>query len=155
MSEALTKKEIDRYIELGDKIKERIVEVSCILSGIDTSFIRSKVDFNLLSVDSVYAVNDFLENSSLDSELNLCLDYDDGYDIVSFNKNLLYMKDEDLEAIRKDYQEKLRKEKERKEAEERQKKEEAKKSQEEQEYAQYLKLKQKFEHKSEHFSIKR
>jgi len=141
----MTKEEIEQYIELDNKIKNRIVQISHFLKDISGTNISKFVpDFNW-NLDS-YDKEDFIENSNQDEELHLGLDcYDDNNWTCNFNKSLLMLTDEQInEIVDYDRKEKEEKQKRQKEAE-KARREQLKKEAEEKEYEQYLRLKKKFE----------
>lgn len=142
----MTKEEIEQYIELDNKIKNRIVQISHALNGINSTIIRKFVPdirYNIGAYDKA----DFIKNSQQDKELHLCLECDDTDDIweCNFNKSLLTISDEQINEIieydrkqkEEEYKRKLKTEKARQEK--------LKKEVEEKEYEQYLRLKKKFE----------
>lgn len=144
----MTKEEIEQYIDLDNKIKNRIVQISHALQGIDSSSITAitphvKQCFS----NGAYDKEDFIENSNNSPTLFLgmeCYDNDDSW-VCRINKNLLCLTDEQINKIAEydkkkkaeDYKRKLKAEKAR---QEKQKKEIEKK-----EYEEYLRLKKKFE----------
>lgn len=143
----MTKEEIEQYIDLDNKIKSRIVQISHALRWVSGLVIKKFVpDFRYWNLDA-YDKEDFIENSQQDEELHLGLDcYDDEGDWeCKFNKSLLTMTDEQINEIveydRKEKEEKLRHQKEAEKA----RKEKLKEEVEEKEYEQYLRLKKKFE----------
>ena len=88
----MTKKEIELYIELDNKIKNRIVKISHALHCISGIVIRKFVpDFRYWNLDN-YDKEDFIENTQQDEELHLGLDLDfnddDGCE-CNFSKCLL------------------------------------------------------------------
>ena len=143
----MTKEEIEQYIDLDNKIKNRIAQISHALSGISGTIIRKFVpDFRYQNLEK-YDKEDFIENAQQDNELHLGLDcYDDegGWE-CKFNKSLLTMTDAQVNEIveydRKEREEKQRLQKEAESA----RRERLKKEVEEKEYEQYLRLKKKFE----------
>lgn len=141
---------INKYIELDNQIKNRIVQISNALKGVRTESINKFVPSNAKyrsDLDIRYA-NDFLENSECDGYLNLAY-RDDDYCLCEFNfdKELLCIDDATLVKI-KDYDnEKTKEELEKARERERIRQEELKKSAEQKEYQQYLRLKEKFEKK--------
>ena len=144
----MTKEEIEQYIELDNKIKNRIVQISHALQSIDSSSITAitphvKQCFS----NGAYDKEDFIENSNNSPTLFLgmeCYDNDDSW-TCRINKNLLCLTDEQISEI-VDYDRKV-KEEEIKHQKEAEKASQArlKKEAEEKEYEQYLKLKKKFE----------
>lgn len=143
----MTKEEIEQYIDLDNKIKNRIVQIShalhCISSPIISKFVP---DFRYWNFDA-YDKEDFIENSQQDDELHFgleCYDDDDSSE-CHFSKNLLMMTDEQINEIveydRKQKEEAYKRQKEAAKA----RKEKLKKEVEEKEYEQYLRLKKKFE----------
>ena len=143
----MTKEEIEQYIELDNKIKNRIVQISHFLKGIcGTNISKFVPDFRYLKLDS-YDKEDFIENSNQDEELHLGLDCYDDVDnwTCNFNKSLLMLTDEQINEIveydRKKKEENIKRKREAEKA----RKEKLKKEDEEKEYEQYLRLKKKFE----------
>lgn len=146
----ITKQDIDKYIELDKKIKERIVQISDVLIRVSDQAINKFVPSNKKHYsDRICTTDDeFLENSPCDDYINLAY-CDEDRDLCEFNfdKDLLCVSDETLEQI-KEYdairqQEELEKARER----ERIRQEKLKEDVEKQEYQQYLRLKEKFEKK--------
>ena len=139
----MTKEEIEQYIDLDNKIKNRIVQISHALKGIGGAIIRKVVpEFKYWNLED-YDKEDFIENTQQDDELHLgleCYDNDDSW-TCKFNKSLLMLSDEQVNEIveydRKEQEEKQRHQKEAEEARQKQ----AEKA----EYEQYLRLKKKFE----------
>ena len=137
----MTKEEIEQYIDLDNKIKNRVVQISHALQGIDSSSITAitphvKQCFS----NGAYDKEDFIENSNNSPTLFLGMEcYDDNDDswTCRINKNLLCLTDEEINKI-VDYDKK-------KKAEDYKRKLEAEKKVEEKEYEQYLRLKKKFE----------
>ena len=143
----MTKQEIEQYIELDNKIKNRIVQIANALRGVSGLVIQKFVpDFRYWNLDA-YDKEDFIENSQQDKEIHLgleCYDNDDGC-TCNFSKSLLTITDEEIIAIiENDRKEKEEKEKCQKEAE-KAKQALLKKEVEEKEYEEYLRLKKKFE----------
>lgn len=142
---------INKYIELDNQIKNRIVQISNALKGVRTESINAFVPSNAKhrsDLDIRYA-NEFIENSVCDDYLNLAYFIDGDYCLSEFNfdKELLCIDDATLVKI-KDYDdEKTKEELEKARERERIRQEELKKSVEQQEYQQYLRLKEKFEKK--------
>ena len=142
----MTKEEIEQYIDLDDKIKNRIVQISHALKGIKPNVISKFIqDFRFWNIET-YDKEDFIENSRQDKELHLGLDcYDDDCRACHFDKSLLMLSDEQINEIvdydRKVKEEEIKHQKEAEKARQAQMKKEA----EEKEYEQYLKLKKKFE----------
>lgn len=134
----MTKEEIEQYIDLDNKIKNRIVQISNALKGVKCTNVSKFVpNFRYWNLDE-YNKNDFIENTQQDEELHLGLNcYDDVYCICNFDKGLLMLDDEQINEII-DYD---RKKKEAEEA----RLERLKKEVKEKEYEQYLRLKEKFE----------
>ena len=133
----MTKEEIEQYIDLDNKIKNRIVQISHALHGVDSSSITAITPHvkQCFSNDA-YDKEDFIENSNNSPTLFLgmeCYDNDDSW-TCRIDKNLLCLTDEEIIKI-VDYDKKKKK------ARQAQMKKEA----EEKEYEQYLKLKKKFE----------
>lgn len=135
----MTKEEIEQYIDLDNKIKNRIVQISHALNGISGTSIRKFVpDFRYWNLET-YDKEDFIENSSKDKELHLGLEcYDDGSWVCHFDKRILMLSDFQVnEIVEYDSKEK--------EDLQRRREEEDKKQKEKDEYELYLKLKKKFE----------
>ena len=146
----MTKEEIEQYIDLDNKIKNRIVQISHALQGIDSSSITAitphvKQCFS----NGAYDKEDFIENSNNDPTLYLgmeCYNNDDSW-TCRINKNLLCLTDEEINKIAEydkkkkaeDYKRKLKAEKKRQA--------QMKKKVKEKEYEEYLRLKKKFEKK--------
>ena len=141
---------INKYIELDNQIKNRIVQISNVLRGVRTESINAFVPSNAKyrsDLDIRYA-NDFLENSECDGYLNLAY-HDEDYCLCEFNfdKELLCIDDATLVKI-KDYDnEKTQEELEKARERERIRQEKLKIDVEKREYQQYLRLKEKFENK--------
>lgn len=143
----MTKEEIDQYIDLDNRIKNRIVQISHALKGINGTNIKKFVpDFRDRNLDD-YDKEDFIENTQQDEELHLgleCYNNDDSWE-CNFNKKLLMLTDEQVnEIVEYDRKEKEENQKRQKEAEEA-RRERLKKEVEQKEYEQYLRLKKKFE----------
>ncbi len=145
----MTKEEIEQYIDLDNKIKNRIVQIShalhCISGPIISKFVP---DFRYWNLDA-YDREDFLENSQQDKVLHIGLDvYDeDGCCCCTchFDKSLLTMTDEQIGEIVEYDRKKKEEEYKRKLEAEKIRQEKQKKEVEEKEYKQYLRLKKKFE----------
>lgn len=141
---------INKYIELDNQIKNRIVQISNALRGVRDESISKFVPSNVKhrsDLDIKYA-NDFLENSECDGYLNLAY-LDEDYCLCEFNfdKELLCIDDATLVKI-KDYDnEKTQEELEKARERERIRQEKLKIDVEKREYQQYLRLKEKFENK--------
>lgn len=143
----MTKEEIEQYINLDNKIKNRIVQISHALHCINGAVIRKFIpDFRYWNLDN-YDKTDFIENTQQDDELHFgleCYDDDDSSE-CNFNKSLLTMTDEQINEIveydRKKKEEEYKRQKEAEKA----RKEKLEKEVEEKEYEQYLRLKKKFE----------
>ena len=139
----MTKEEIEQYIDLDNKIKNRIIQIShalhCISGPIISKFVP---DFRYWNLDA-YDKEDFIENTQEDKELHLGLDFydEEGSTECNFCKSLLTMTDEKINEI-VEYDRK-------KKEEEYKRQEEAEKARQEKveqkEYEQYLRLKKKFE----------
>lgn len=142
----MTKEEIEQYIDLDNKIKNRIVQISHALHCISGPIISKFVPFNYWNIDA-YDKEDFIENSQQDGELHLGLEcYDeDGSCTCHFNKGLLTMTDEQINEIVEYDRKKKEEEYKRQEEAEKARKEKLEKEVEEKEYEQYLRLKKKFE----------
>ena len=141
----MTKEEIEQYIELDNKIKNRIVQISHALQGVDSSSITAitphvKQWFS----NGAYDKEDFIENSNNYPTLYLGMECYDGW-TCAFDKSLLMLSDEQINEI-VDYDRKVKEEeiKHQKEVE-KARQAQMKKETEEKEYEQYLKLKKKFE----------
>ena len=144
----MTKEEIEQYIDLDNKIKNRIVQISHALQGVDSSSITAitphvKQCFS----NGAYDKEDFIENSNNSPTLFLgmeCYDNDDSW-ICRINKNVLYLTDEQINEI-VDYDRKVKEEKIKLQKKvEKARQARLKKETEEKEYEQYLRLKKKFE----------
>ena len=143
----MTKEEIEQYIELDNKIKNRIVQISHALQGVDSSSITAitphvKQCFS----NGAYDKEDFIENSNNDPTLHLGLQcYDNDRWVCLIDKNVLCLTDAQINEIveydrkkkEEDYKRKLEAEKKRQA--------QMKKKVEEKEYEEYLRLKKKFE----------
>ena len=143
----MTKEEIEQYIDLDNKIKNRIVQISHALQGIDSSSITAitphvKQCFS----NGAYDKEDFIENSNNSPTLFLGMEcYDNDNWVCRIDKYALCLTDEEINKIvdydkkkkAEDYKRKLKAEKARQEK----LKEEIEKN----EYEQYLRLKKKFE----------
>ena len=143
----MTKEEIEQYIDLDNKIKNRIVQLSHTLKDVKGAIISKFVpDFRELKLDA-YDKKYFIQNSKQDKELCLGLDSldNDGSWVCYFDKSLLMMTDKQINEI-VDYDKKV-KEEEIEHQKEAEKARQAliKKEAEEKEYEQYLRLKKKFE----------
>ena len=143
----MTKEEIEQYIELDNKIKNRIVQISHALEGVKPKAVSKFVqDFNFWNLET-HDKEDFIKNTRQDKELHLGLNNydDDGVWLCDFDKSLLMLTDEQINEI-VDYDRKVKEEeiKHQKEAE-KARQAQMKKETEEKEYEQYLKLKKKFE----------
>ena len=144
----MTKEEIEQYIDLDNKIKNRIVQISHALKDVKGAIISKFIqDFRFWNLET-YDKEDFIENSRQDKELHLglyCYDDDDGCWTCHFDKSILMLSDEQINEIvdydRKVKEEEIKHQKEAEKARQAQMKKEA----EEKEYEQYLKLKKKFE----------
>ena len=141
----MTKEEIEQYIDLDNKIKNRIVQISHALQGIDSSSITAitphvKQCFS----NGAYDKEDFIENSNNYPTLYLGMECYDGW-TCAFDKSLLMLSDEQINEI-VDYDRKVKeKEIKLKKKVEKARQARLKKETEEKEYEQYLKLKKKFE----------
>ena len=145
----MTKEEIEQYIDLDNKIKNRIVQISHALQGVDSSSITAitphvKQCFS----NGAYDKEDFIENSNNDPTLYLgteCYDFTDDSWICRINKNVLYLTDEQINEI-VDYDRKVKEEKIKLQKKvEKARQARLEKETEEKEYEQYLRLKKKFE----------
>ena len=145
----MTKEEIEQYIDLDNKIKNRIVQISHTLKDVKGAIISKFVpDFRELKLDA-YGKEDFIQNSKQDKELCLGLDCynNDERWACYFDKNLLTMTDEQINEI-VDYDRKVKEEDYKRKLETKKSRQaRIKKEAEEKEYEQYLKLKKKFEKK--------
>ena len=143
----MTKEEIEQYIDLDNKIKNRIVQISHALEGVKCTNISKFVpDLRELKLDA-YDKEDFIQNSKQDKELCLGLDCynNDGSWVCYFDKSLLMMSDEQISEI-VDYDKKKKAEDYKRKLEaEKASQARMKKEAEEKEYKQYLRLKKKFE----------
>lgn len=143
----MTKEEIDQYIDLDNKIKNRIVQIShalhCISGPIISKFVP---DFRYWNIDA-YDKEDFIENAQEDKELHLGLDCygEEDSTVCHFTKSLLTMTDEQINEIVEYDRKKKEEEYKRQEEAEKARKEKLAKEVEEKEYEQYLRLKKKFE----------
>lgn len=144
----MTKEEIEQYIDLDNKIKNRIVQISHALQGVDSSSITAitphvKQCFS----NGAYDKEDFIENSNNDPTLHLgmeCYDTDDTW-VCRINKYALCLTDEEINKI-VDYDRKKKEEVYKRKLEaEKARQERQKKEIEKKEYEQYLRLKKKFE----------
>ena len=129
----MTKEEIEQYIDLDNKIKNRIVQISHALQGVDSSSITAitphvKQCFS----NGAYDKEDFIENSNNSPTLFLgmeCYDNDDSW-TCRINKNLLCLTDEEINKIAEydkkkkaeDYKRKLKAEKIRQEKQKKERK---------------------------------
>lgn len=142
----MTKEEIEQYIDLDNKIKNRIAQISHALNGISGTVIREFVpDFRYCP--GVYDSTDFIENTQQDDELHLGCYVDDGDDnwVCDFYKSLLLLTDAQINEI-DEYDRKQKEEAyKRQEEAEKARKEKLKEEVEQKEYEQYLRLKKKFE----------
>ena len=144
----MTKEEIEQYIDLDNKIKNRIVQISHALQGVDSSSITAitphvKQCFS----NGAYDKEDFIENSNNSPTLFLgmeCYNNDDSW-VCRIDKNVLCLTDEQINEIIEYDRKKKEEENKRKLESEKAMKEILKKEVEEKEYAQYLRLKKKFE----------
>lgn len=144
----MTKEEIEQYIDLDNKIKNRIVQISHALQGIDSSSITAITpNVKQCFSNGAYDKEDFIENSNNSPTLFLgmeCYNNDDSW-VCRIDKYALCLTDEEINKIAEydkkkkaeDYKRKLKAEKIRQEK--------LKEEIEEKEYEQYLKLKKKFE----------
>lgn len=144
----MTKEEIEQYIDLDNKIKNRIVQISHALHGVRSSSMKTIApNVSQCFYYNAYDKEDFIENSNDDTTLHLGMDcYDNDSDwVCRIDKNVLCLTDEQINEIveydRKETEEEQRRQKEADKA----RQERLKKEVEEKEYAQYLRLKKKFE----------
>lgn len=120
----MTKEEIEQYIDLDNKIKNRIVQISHALQGIDSSSITAitphvKQCFS----NDVYDKEDFIENSNNDPTLQLGMECYDDRLVCRIDKYALCLTDEEINKIAEydkkkkaeDYKRKLKAEKARQE----------------------------------------
>lgn len=143
----MTKEEIEQYIDLDNKIKNRIVQISHALNGISGTVIRKFVpDCRYWNFEE-YGKEDFIKNKQQDEELHLglvCEDDDNSW-ACNFSKSLLTMTDEQINEIveydRKKREEEYKRQKEKETKRQAKLKEEV----EQKEYEQYLRLKKKFD----------
>ena len=144
----MTKEEIEQYIDLDNKIKNRIVQISHALHCVDSSSITAITpNVKQCFSNGAYDKEDFIENSNNDTTLHLgmdCYDNDDNW-VCRIDKNILCLTDAQINEI-VDYDRKVKEEaiKHQKEAE-KAREEKKKKEKENEEYELYLKLKKKFE----------
>ena len=97
----MTMEEIEQYIDLDNRIKNRIVQISHALRYVKGAIISKFVpEFRYWNLDT-YDKEDFIENSQQDGELHLGLEcYDeDGSCTCHFYKSLLTMTDEKINEI--------------------------------------------------------
>ena len=143
----MTKKEIEQYIDLDNKIKNRIVQISQALKGVKSTIISKFVpNFKCWNLND-YDKEDFIENSQQDEELHLgldCYDDDDSW-ACHIDKSLLMMTDEQINEIVEYDRKQKEEENKRQEEAEKARKVKLKKEVEDKEYEQYLRLKKKFE----------
>ena len=141
----MTKEEIEQYIDLDNKIKNRIVQISHALQGVDSSSITAitphvKQCFS----NGAYDKEDFIENSNNSPTLFLGMERYDGW-TCAFDKSLLMLSDEQINEI-VDYDRKVKEEEIKLQKKvEKARQARLKKETEEKEYEQYLRLKKKFE----------
>ena len=131
----MTKEEIEQYIDLDNKIKNRIVQISHALQGIDSSSITAITpNVKQCFSNGAYVKEDFIENSNNSPTLFLgmeCYDNDDSW-TCRIDKYALCLTDEEINKIvdydkkkkAEDYKrklkaEKIRQEKQKKEIEKR------------------------------------
>lgn len=144
----MTKEEIEQYIELENKIKNRIVQISHALHGVRSSSMKTIApNVSQCFYYNVYDKEDFIENSTDDTTLHLgivCCDNDNDY-VCRIDKNVLCLTDEQINEI-VEYDRKVKEEeiKHQKEAE-KEREEKRKKQEEKDEYELYLTLKKKFD----------
>ena len=144
----MTKEEIEQYIDLDNKIKNRIVQISHALHGVRSSSMKAIApNVSQCFYYNVYDKEDFIENSKDDTTLHLGMDHDDNNDdrVCRIDKNVLCLTDDQINEIveydRKVKEEEIKRQKEIEKASQARMKKEA----EEKEYEQYLRLKKKFE----------
>ena len=142
----MTKEEIEQYIDLDNKIKNRIVQISHALKDVKPNVISKFIQDIDVWDPNTYYKEDFIENSKQDKELHLGLDgYDDDIHTYHFDKSLLMMTDEQINEI-VDYDRKVKEEEIKLQKKvEKARQARLKKETEEKEYEQYLRLKKKFE----------
>ena len=125
----MTSEELELYIDLDNKIKNRIVQIGHALKGVNGDIIRKFVpkfeEFCMYEYDKP----DFIENTQQDEILHLGLDYDfcNGW-LCDFNKSLLTMTDEQINKI-VEYDRAEKEEKQRRQAEAAKERQERKKKQ--------------------------
>ena len=144
----MTKEEIEQYIDLDNKIKNRIVQISHALQDVDSSSITAithhvKQCFS----NGVYDKEVFIVNSNNDPTLYLgmeCYDNDVSW-VCRIDKNVLCLTDEQINEIVEYDRKKKEEEYKRQEEAERARRKRLAKEVEEKEYEQYLRLKKKFE----------
>ena len=121
----MTKEEIEQYIDLDNKIKNRIVQISHALQGVDSSSITAitphvKQCFS----NGAYDKEDFIENSNNSPTLFLGMEcYDNDNWVCRIDKYTLCLTDEEINKIvdydkkkkAEDYKRKLKAEKARQE----------------------------------------
>lgn len=99
----MTKEEIEQYIDLDNKIKNRIVQISHALQGVDSSSITAITPHVKQCFSSgAYDKEDFIENSNNDPTLYLgmeCYDNDNSWWVCRINKNVLCLTDEEINEI--------------------------------------------------------
>lgn len=99
----MTKEEIEQYIDLDNKIKNRIVQISHALQGVDSSSITAITSHVKQCFSSgAYDKEDFIENSNNDPTLYLgmeCYDNDNSWWVCRINKNVLCLTDEEINEI--------------------------------------------------------
>lgn len=143
----MNKEEIEQYIELDNKIKNRIVQISHALHGVNSSLITAVTpNVKQCFSNEVFDKEDFIENSNNDTTLHLGLDcyYDDNDWVCHIDKNVLCLTDEQInEIVEYDRKTKEEKQKRKREAEVEKRKRDAEKKEAE-ERALYEKLKAKY-----------
>lgn len=144
----MTKEEIEQYIDLDNKIKNRIVQISHALHGVYSSSITAIVsNVKQCFYYDTFDKEDFIENSNNDTTLYLGMDRynnDDSW-VCRIDKNVLCLTDTQINEI-VEYNRKVKeKEIKRQKEVEKAKEETRKKEKEKDEYEMYLKLKKKFE----------
>lgn len=145
----MTKEEIEQYIDLDNKIKNRIVQISHALHGVRSDSITAITpNVKQCFYHEKYDKDDFIQNSNKDSTLHLgmtCYNCESDDWECRIDKNVLCLTDEQIIEIveydRKAKEEEIKRQKEADEA----RRERLKKEVEEKEYKQYLRLKKKFE----------
>ena len=144
----VTEEDIEKYIELDNKIKDRIIEISNALCGISNRYLEPYLSFKPEFSNFVHQKVLFLENSNTKKCLLLGLDpvVKDDHSI-QFDKNLLSLTDRELTEVREGAI--ADRTKAMAEASAKQEKEI-----EDYEYKEYLRLKCKFENGGKHYTVR-